>query len=152
MFVFIVEMLFAQVHGKVCMGAKGNTYGVFLTPMAGKIDVIKLVHTDGQVGCDQNRLSNWGCLSSAIMTLLTDDNNKVVFPEDYPDTTYNGYSIPGFTSNSPELVFTFTTPLVVTAGQEYRLWYTEDLNPDRYSEGDNYPGKTCMNVWLLFSQ
>ncbi|KAL9989597.1 hypothetical protein ACROYT_G004162 [Oculina patagonica] len=146
------EMLFAQVHGKVCMGAKGNTYGVFLTPMAGKIDVIKLVHTDGQVGCDQNRLSNWGCRSSTIMTLLTDDNNKVVFPEDYPDTTYNGYSIPGFTSNSPELVFTFTTPLVVTAGQEYRLWYTEDLNPDRYSEGDNYLGPICMNVWLLFSQ
>lgn len=130
------------------MGARGNTPGVFLTPMAGKIDRIKLVHIHGQVGCDYNRRSRWGCRSSAIMTLLTDDNDKVIFPEDH---VIAAHYIPGFTSDSPELVFTFTTPLVVTAGQEYRLWYTEDLYKDTYSEGDNYAGPSCMEVWLLFS-
>lgn len=129
------------------MGAKGDTPGIFVTPLAGKIDIVKLVHFHGEVGCDRLRRSKWGCApgSSGILTILTDDKNNVVYPEDY---TARMYTIPGFSSSSPELVFTFTTPLEVTAGQEYRLWYTEDLL-NSY-EGDN-PGPACMKVVLLFS-
>ncbi|XP_078363506.1 uncharacterized protein LOC144647595 [Oculina patagonica] len=140
------EKWFAEIPGEVCMGAKGNTPGVFLTPMAGKIDLIKLVHISGLVGCDPFRRSRWGCTSgSSILTILTDDKNKVIFPEDH---AVRSHTIPGFHSDSSELVFTFTTPLVVTAGQEYRLWYTEDLLD--YYEWDN-SGPTCMKVMLLLS-
>ena len=129
------------------MGAKDDKPGKFLTPMAGKISALKLVYISGKVGCDPWRTSKWGCDkdSSTLYTLITDDKNNVVFPENY----HGLYTLPGFTSNSPQLLFTFSTPLEVTAGHEYRVWYAEDLN--YYSELDNYPGATCMRVTIIYS-
>jgi len=131
------------------MEAKGDNPGKFFTPMAGKISVFKLVHISGKVGCTHHETSKWGCDedSSSLLTLVTDDNNSVVFPENYHGQ--DRYKLPGFTSSSPELLFTFSIPLEVTAGQEYRVWYSEDLFSSQ--EDDNYPGATCMRVIVIYS-
>ena len=130
------------------MGAKDDNPGKFFTPMAGKISALKLVYSSGKVGCTVQDSSKWGCDgdSSNLYTLITDDQNNVAFPENYHGQGH--YTLPGFTSSSPELLFTFSIPLEVTVGQEYRVWYSEDL---LYSiEVDNH-GPTCMKVIVLFS-
>ena len=143
----MTEKWSVEIPDVVCMAAKDDKPGKFFTPMAGKISALKLVYISGKVGCDRWRTSKWGCGkdSTALYTLITDDKNSVVFPENY-----NGlYTLPGFTSSSPQLLFTFSIPLEVTAGQEYRVWYAEDL--DSSSEIDNYPGATCMRVTVIYS-
>ena len=46
------------------------------------------------------------------------------------------YSLPGHTPDSPELLFdNFTTPLPVTAGQEFAVWFDEDF--DSCGDSDN---------------
>ena len=133
------------------MGSKDDTPGVFLTPMAGKISTLKLVYISGEVGCSRvlQLSSNWGCRSGSnlLYVIITDDKDKVVFPENH-----NGglpHTIPGFTSSSPELLFTFSSPLVVAAGQKYKVWYSEDLKD--VADFDNQPGKTCMKIIVTFS-
>ena len=130
------------------MGAKDDTPGKFFTPMAGKISTLRLVYSSGKVGCSLHDSSNWGCDgdSDNLYTLITDDQNNVVFPE--KDHGQVNYKLPGFTSSSPELLFTFSIPLEVAAGQEYRVWYSEDLLSS--IEGDNH-GPTCMKVTVIFS-
>lgn len=59
------------------------------------------------------------------------------------------YKIPGFTSDSPELVLTFNTPLMVATGQEYRLWFSEDL---RDQHEDNNVGPSCTKVLLTMKK
>ncbi|KAL9989594.1 hypothetical protein ACROYT_G004159 [Oculina patagonica] len=129
----------------VCMKAKGDSPGVFYTTKAGLITAFKLVHISGEVGCVWNGRSKWGCTDPyKIATLITDDQNNIVFPE---NGRYS-YTIPGFGSNSPELMLNFSTPLVVTADQEFRVWYSEDLGG---TDIDNYPGPTCMKVIIYFA-
>ena len=140
-----IEKWLVEIPGDVCMYGKGDKPGVFFAPMTGKIHSIRLVHISGKVSCTPTDESNWG-YRSLIDTILTDKDNKVVYPE---DQKAHYYRLPGFTGNSPELVLTLTSPLVVTAGQEYRLWYWEDLINS--SEEDNKPGPSCMKVIYLFS-
>jgi len=129
------------------MGAKDNQSGKFFTHMVGKISALKLVHISGRVGCTLDHTSKWGCDdSSYLYILITDDQNSVVFPEYY--NGQNSYTLPGFTSNSPDLLLTFSIPLEVTAGQEYRVWYSEDLRS--FTEFDNH-GATCMRVIVIYS-
>ena len=130
------------------MEAKDDKPGKFFSPMTGKISAFKLVYSSGKVGCTLHDSSKWGCDgdSDNLMTLITDDQNNVVFPENYHGQVY--YKFAGFTSSSPELLFTFAIPLKVTAGQEYRMWYSEDLVSS--IEGDNH-GPTCMKVTVIFS-
>ena len=93
------------------MGAKDDKPGNILTPMTGKISAFKLVYVSGKVGCVDLPTSNWGCgASDKIFTIITDDKNNVVFPENYNNQRY--YKLPGFTVNSPELLslFLFHSP------------------------------------------
>lgn len=84
------------------------------------------------------------------MTIITNDKDQKLLPQDpflIPNSRDLAYRIPGFTSESPELVFeNFTIPLVITTGQEYRLWYGEDLTS--YTENDN-EGETCTDVYVF---
>ncbi|KAL9968602.1 hypothetical protein ACROYT_G020712 [Oculina patagonica] len=143
------ENWFVEIPGEVCMAAKDDKPGKFLTPMTGKISAIKLVYISGKVGCTSIHISNWGCDdNSNLLTIITDDQNNVILPENY-NIDQNSYTLPGFAANSPELLFTFSTPMEVTAGQEYRVWYKEDLS--NQEESDNYSGATCMRVVAIFS-
>ena len=53
----------------------------------------------------------------------------------------------GFDANSPEIVFdSIPTPLAVTAGQKFRMWYGEDLR--NATEQDN-AGESCADVYVV---
>lgn len=117
------------------MHGKGNQNGKFFTPVQGTMYAIRLVHISGAVGCSSGTSSKWGCRNNDILTIITDENNQV-------------FSL-SFTSDSPELILTFNTPLMVATGQEYRLWFSEDL---RDQHEDNNVGPSCTKVLLTMKK
>ncbi|KAL9975376.1 hypothetical protein ACROYT_G012531 [Oculina patagonica] len=133
---------------EVCFGARDNSYGSFTMQYSDNIVSFKLVHLRGQISCHVNLdslYSTWSCEEGNILqTFVTNASNAVVFPQLSGITDYR---IPGIRSDSPELTFNnLTVPLRVTPGQEFRVWYKEDLKD--VSEVDN-GGQTCMDIYSL---
>ena len=92
-------------------------------PHNGEITSFKLVHLRGEVSCSQvgaSRYSYWGCDKNEwLNTLLTNDSNAVVFPQNH---NVGRYQLPGMRSDSTELTFNnLTVPLRVSSGQEFRV-------------------------------
>ena len=122
-------------------------------PHNGDISSFKLVHLSGRVSCSahQNRFSNWGCdVGEYLATYLTNVRNKIVFP---PVSGVNSYKLSGIWTNSTELTFNnLTVPMKVSTGQQFRVWYSEDLLD--VSEQDN-GGKTfsrcTFKTWLMLA-
>jgi len=139
--------------GPVCFGARGNQFGRFyIPPGGGNIGAIKLVYLYGYVSCaaqDYTRWSHWGCSGQEISIAITTSANHILLPASQLIPHAHLWSkIPGYDSQSPELVLTFFNhPRQMTSGQELRLWYGEDLAS--YTEGDN-GGRVCCDVYGLF--
>ena len=145
----------------VCFGAKGNSNGWFTTPVSGNLVAVKLVHLFGYVSChvyDGTFWSFWGCgennshgLKALVDTVITDDHNRILMPPTQL-VKYHGrlkwYKIPGYNSQSPEIVLSRFSPTSVARGQRLRLWYGEDLA--NLSEGDN-GGKVCCKVYVMYA-
>jgi len=100
--------------------------------------------------------SHWGCgYFNARRTVdwtsisVTTAGNFVLFPpEDIKKGPYHWALIPGYTSRTPELVISiYDAPQAITAGQELRVWYSEDLFDD--AEGNNN-GRVCADVYGYF--
>ena len=146
MFVSVPSWL--KVNTKeVCFGARGNSYGTFFMPQNGDISSFKLVHLRGRVSCGRaDRSSNWGCEAGVkLATFLTNASNDIVFP---PGAEIKQYELSGIWSNSTELTFNnLTVPMRVSTGQQFRVWYSEDLKDK--SEDDN-GGETCMDIYALY--
>lgn len=115
---------------------------------SGSIVSFKLVHLRGQISCRtvDSRYSYWACDKGDILqTFITNASNAVVLP---PLSDIPNYQISGMRSDSSELTFNnLTVPLKVAPGQEFRVWYREDLKD--VSESDN-GGKTCMDIYSLY--
>ena len=80
-----------------------------------------------------------------LATVVTSDNNTVVFPQ---ISEVKVYKLPGIRSDSPELTFNnLSVPLRVASAQELRVWYVEDLR--NVMEDDN-GGETCMDIYALY--
>ena len=61
------------------------------------------------------------------------------------------YHLPWATIDSSELVFdNLSSPLPVTANQEFQVWFAEDLFNCGEGEQDNGLKKTCASVYGLF--
>ena len=133
----------------VCYGAKGDSYGSFTYGKNIFVSAFKLVYLSGYVSCDGSRKSNWCCdpNKSNLCTVITDGHNNVIAPNPKP-SNIRSYTIPGYTSSSPDLVFCRDTTLCVFSTTEIRLWYAEDLL--NTSEGDN-SGETCADVYALLA-
>ncbi|KAJ7374869.1 hypothetical protein OS493_005222 [Desmophyllum pertusum] len=133
---------------KSVFGARDNTYGSFTMQSGGNVMSFKLVNLRGKISCRTvaSRYDYWACdKGDNLQTFLTNDSNAVILPH-WPDIT--SYQLPGMRSDSPELIFNnLTVPLRVTPGQEFRVWYMEDLKDD--SEFDN-GGQTCMDIYALY--
>jgi hypothetical protein len=141
----------------VCFGAKDSSFGRFYIKENGIVTTaVKLVHLSGYVSChDENNAtrSNWGCASTSgfLNTIITNNTDQKILPQDEFITNVNSlaYGISGFDPQSAELVFkNFTTPLAVTVGQEYRIWYGQDLK--NVSEANN-EGTACVDVYMFGS-
>jgi len=88
----------------------------------------------------------WGNPSRKLRTVITTASNEVVLPGNY--TLYETYTLEGYTSTSPELVFpNVSEPGIVPRGLELRIWFVEDLG--NFSEGDN-SGQSCADVFLFY--
>ena len=143
----------------VCFGAKGNDYGQFKTAKGGKLRKIKLVHLNGYVSCVSPSpvyWSHWGCGSlqhsgskDFIVVALTNEGDKILFPpSELGKDSSHWVLVPGYSSYSPELVMSiYDTPVSISAGQNLRLWYIEDLE-DSW-EGDNH-GRVCADIYGEF--
>ena len=109
---------------------------------------IKLVHASGCIKCQSNKEgSYWGCHSpKRFQTFITNENNEVIFPD------YDGrgaYTLPGYHTNSTEMVFLVLKPPVrVANGEEFRIWNRKDLT-DGGERNNN--GETCTDVYILIA-
>ena len=133
----------------MCFGSKNDEYGKFSIPSTGDLAAIKLVHLYGYVACySRAKWSIWGCGGPKVNVVLTTSDNDVILPPTEFSDAGHWAIIPGYTSLSPELVLSaFSGPHSVTSGEEFHLWYGEDLGDAR--EGDNR-GTVCSDVYVLF--
>ncbi|KAL9975380.1 hypothetical protein ACROYT_G012536 [Oculina patagonica] len=134
--------------GPVCFGARNDSYGNFTVQVTGKVITAKLVHVSGFVSNSRNRKGgNWGNTgNNKIRTVITNADDEVVLPSNY--TPHEPYTLEGYTSTSPELVFpNVSEPGAPTRGIELRIWFVEDLAD--YSEHDN-SGESCADVFLFY--
>ncbi|XP_078356544.1 uncharacterized protein LOC144641399 [Oculina patagonica] len=70
-----------------------------------------------------------------------DSDNVILLPESQEFK----YTLPGQNADSKEIEFTdISIPLLLSSGQELRIWYGEDLA--NYGEGDN-DGTSCVDVY-----
>ena len=139
----------------VCFGTKNDDFGSFEIQEAGKIFTFKLVHTNGTVACNTDfESTKWGCLHPdlgrrILLTVITYPN-KTVLPlaEFVKGVDDYRYQLDGAHVNSPTLVFNLLpTPLVVSIGQQFLIWYGQDLA--NYTEYNN-AGETCADVYALY--
>ena len=80
------------------------------------------------------------------MAFLTNSTEDILIPKvEEGDFTYR---IEGYKSTSPEIVWKdFTNPILLTSGQELRLWHGTDLMDLSESNND---GKSCTDVFALY--
>ncbi|KXJ06705.1 hypothetical protein AC249_AIPGENE8923 [Exaiptasia diaphana] len=103
--------------------------------------------SEGNVTCDPRfQLSNWGCPAN-LLTILTDkENNRLAQQKSYIILwVWLAYTLPKYDSFSPKVELDLIKLINVTAGQEFRLWYGEDLK--NAHEHDN-SGTTCAHVYM----
>ena len=115
----------------------------------GKVNAIRLVHVSGYVSCRRPSYgrSKWGCGTKSIGTIITNEDDKVLFPKSAVNKV--SFILPNYDSKSPELVYnTPASNTVVEAGQTLRIWYGEDLR--HASESDNN-GESCADVYADIS-
>lgn len=114
-----------------------------------------LEHVSGDLTCRKQATrmtSLWGCGDASggkIMTIITDDNNEVVFPVNINISKGVRYKISGVNAKTSKvLVFTnLAYPGYFKIGQELRIWYTEDLFDD--DTKDNR-GTHCVKAYAKF--
>lgn len=134
----------------ICFGARDDSYGNFTIPWSGAVISLRLVHISGYLKCQSDQQpygSHWGCKRRyKLTTLVTNDMNKVVFPQNYNN---NSYFLRRYHINSSELVFNrLSPPLRVAAGQKFRIWYRQDFHDQ--VENDN-AGDACADVYVLMN-
>ena len=133
----------------LCFGAKNDSYGKFSIHKAGKISAFKLAHRSGSVSCQKDdKGTKWGCnaYNGKICTHMTDDSN-VSLVNNLNLGVHGCYQLPGFDHNSPEIELSLSSPIGVLAGQEFRIWYAEDLYNNQ--DDDNH-GKSCVDVYGFY--
>ena len=142
----------------VCYKAK-NSHGSFRITKQGLIHTFKLVHRRGSLKCAQHIPATfWGCThpvygDQTLSTVITYENKIRVLPlAEYRDGDCIKYSykIEGMDVNSTELLFNhLPSPISVSNGQEFKVWYTEALLGKDYCDRDN-SGEICVDVYALY--
>lgn len=112
---------------------------------------IKLQHISGDLSCDitsPHRATLWGC-DTSVLTIITDNNNEVVFPANINISKGIKYKIPGVNAKTSKvLVFTnLAYPSFFKTDQELRIWYTEDLFDD---DTEDNSGMHCVKAYAKF--
>ena len=145
----------------VCFGAKADSYGTFNIAESGVIYTFKLVHLSGSVSCAPGYPSSyWGCEhpnseDKKLLTVITFQNRSALLLADYRRSQekrclYYSYKIEGVGVNEIELRFNkLPSPISVSVGQEFQLWYGEDLKKN-CNDGNN-SGQTCADIYAWYA-
>ena len=148
-------------HKRVCYGAKNSHGGVRIT-RPGLIHTFKLVHRRGSLKCAEDIPATfWGCThhifrDQTLSTVITYKNNSVLplaeYRQDHKCAKYS-YKIEGIDVNSTELLFNhLPSPISVSNGQIFKIWYTEALlsKPSLTCDRGN-SGEICVDVYALYA-
>ena len=133
----------------VCFGAKDDRFGSFEIETGGSVNAVRLVHVSGSVSCNVNAgadaRARFGCRKGEyILTVITTSNDVILLPKSGETL----YTLPGYYADSREIAFTdISAPLLLSSGQELRIWYGEDLKNS--GEGDN-GGSSCIDVYAKY--
>ena len=136
----------------VCFGAKDDQFGPFSYSEDIAVSQFMLVYRSGAVSCREDvEGTYWGCNpdQNPLGALLTDQENLILAPQASKVNDHGWYSLEGYTTMTPALVFCTQLPchpVVIPANSELRLWYGEDLRG--FTEDDN-SGETCADVYAL---
>ena len=136
----------------VCFGAKDGEFGGFEIETGGSVNAVKLVHVSGRVTCNaaafgDEAWSRFGCNKAynQLLTVITTSEDDILLPE----SKESMYTLPGYYPDSKEIAFTeISTPLLLSSGQELRIWHGEDLTNDG-GEQDN-DGISCVDVYAKY--
>jgi len=165
MFLLLILVNWIQMTpSSVCFRATGDSSRTFTTPTSGDVITFKLVYQSGYVQCAPGYQSHWGCRHPNVPpehelgTYITDSQKNRLLPkEEFLAEPESGdcvfriyYRLIGLNPDSPELLFdNFTIPLHVSAGEQFQIWFAEDLT--RCKDHDNSDlGQTCAEVYGLF--
>ena len=141
----------------VCYNAK-DSHGGFRITKQGLIHTFKLVHRRGSLKCVPDIPATfWGCTyhlfhDQTLSTVITYENESVLPLAKYADgdCTKYSYKIKGIDVNSTELLFNhLPSPISVSNGQEFKVWYTEALLGKHHCNRDN-SGEICVDVYALY--
>ena len=143
----------------VCFGARGDSYGAFNIIESGLIYTFKLAHLNGNIRCSEDvAASHWGCTHESygdkqLGTIITFKNKTALQLAEYRGDgigcAYYSYKLDGVGVNAPILAFNnMSSPLAVSAGQEFRIWFGGDLH--NCGESNN-SGQTCVDVFAWYA-
>jgi len=85
-----------------------------------------------------------------MSVIITDDKNNTKLPgsDKFAVLSIHVWNSVGIDAKSKELVFpTPATALSVVSGEQYRIWFGQDL--DNLSDDDN-DGQVCVDVYGLY--
>ena len=144
----------------VCYKAK-NSHGKFRITKQGLIHTFKLVHRRGSLKCAQHIPATfWGCThdtfrDQTLSTVITYKNKSVLPLAEYRSIRIHkcakySYKIEGIDVNSTELLFNhLPSPISVSNGQEFKIWYNEALPPSNCAQDNT--GEICVDVYALYA-
>ena len=130
----------------MCFASRDDKFGKIVVEVGGSVKSVKLVHVTGFLKCrNEDSPSNWGC-SDNFGTVLTQSDDVILLPE----SKEKWYKLPGYTPTSEEIVFTdLKNPLILSSGQELRIWYADDFSGTEFEESNN-SGTTCVDVYAKY--
>ena len=116
---------------------------------------MKLQHVSGYVTCNTLKPVNsyWGCYGhpTRLFTAITDEQENIIFPSNSGILKLRPYKRdffpPGKNDLSPELILPSVTPVRVSRGQVFKVWYTEDLMQHTVSDNG---GTHCVKVYASY--
>ena len=164
---FVCFLIFLSENWKkinnesVCYKAK-DSHGSFRITKQGLIHTFKLVRRRGSLKCAPNKPATfWGSLrpnygDQTLSTVITYENNSVLPLAEYRDHGHcrkYSYKIKGIDVNSTELLFNhLPSPISVSNGQVFKIWYTEVLlsKTSLSCDRDN-SGEICVDVYALYA-
>ena len=159
-YIFFVPLLgrwYKANTSPVCFGTRNSQFGKFFLPSSGKLVAIRLDHLYGFVSCNTGSNSNWsfwGCGNSRdqVNVVVTNAANQIILPPNQffkLASKWSRVTVPYYNAAfAPEIVFSvFSHPRQVNKGQEFRVWYGEDLTD--LTENDN-GGRVCCDVYALY--
>ena len=170
LFHFFLLLLFFFLHflpdwkkinnESVCYKAK-DSHGSFRITKQGLIHTFKLVHRRGSLKCQRHTPATfWGCphqkLHDQTLTTVITYANKSVLPlaeyRDHGQCRKYSYKIKGIDVNSTELLFNhLPSPISVSNGQEFNIWYNEALQSSSTGCAQDNTGEICVDVYALYA-